>query len=153
MHDRACELYYTLKGGTVDYGEEHAKACGHSRWGRTFAEGQYPSWSAEHPVHFIAHSLGGTTVTVLQMLIRDGHFGAEAHPDMISSVNTVAAPFRGTAFAYLLGKSYENSIDTRFFSVSDRCCWCCYVRESGTRRLEDAMGFPCLAMVVEACQI
>lgn len=29
MHDRACELYYTIKGGTVDYGEEHAKQHGH----------------------------------------------------------------------------------------------------------------------------
>lgn len=29
MHDRACELYYTIKGGTVDYGEEHSKQFGH----------------------------------------------------------------------------------------------------------------------------
>lgn len=29
MHDRACELYYTIKGGRVDYGEEHSRECGH----------------------------------------------------------------------------------------------------------------------------
>src|SRR4051812_25998047 len=86
------------------------------RYGRMFEQGSYPSWSPEHPVHFVAHSLGGTTVTVLQTLIAEGHFPG-AHPDMIASVNTVGAPFRGTSYAYLLGKSYQNSVDTRFFSV------------------------------------
>jgi hypothetical protein len=52
----------------------------------------------------------------MQTLIAEGHF-PDAHPDMIASLSTVAAPFRGTSFAYLLGKSYQNSIDTRFFSV------------------------------------
>lgn len=81
-----------------------------------FEQGSYPSWSPEHPVHFVAHSLGGTTVTVLQTLMAEGHF-PDAHPDMIASVNTVGAPFRGTSYAFLLGKSYQNGVDTRFFSV------------------------------------
>lgn len=25
LHDRACEIFYQIKGGTVDYGEEHSK--------------------------------------------------------------------------------------------------------------------------------
>jgi hypothetical protein len=144
MYDRACELYYTIKGGTVDYGEEHAKEHGHvcrlfsippsgwsklhvdflsqSRYGRTFDSPHYPSWSPEHPVHFVAHSLGGTTVTVMQALIAEGHF-PDAHPDMIASLSTVGAPFRGTSFPYLLGKSYQNSVDTRFFSVRVFIIW------------------------------
>ncbi|PWZ44832.1 Mitochondrial-processing peptidase subunit alpha [Zea mays] len=31
IHDSARELFYYLKGGQVDYGEEHSKACGHNR--------------------------------------------------------------------------------------------------------------------------
>lgn len=27
-HDRACEAFYQLFGGTVDYGEEHSKEAG-----------------------------------------------------------------------------------------------------------------------------
>ena len=30
---RTWELFYYLKGGQVDYGEEHIKACGHSQFG------------------------------------------------------------------------------------------------------------------------
>jgi hypothetical protein len=75
LHDRACELYYALKGGTgklavamlrtsllklkyvVDYGEEHGKRHHHLRYGRTIAEGIYPLWSKERPLHFLGHSL------------------------------------------------------------------------------------------------
>lgn len=68
-------------------------------------------------MHFVGHSLGGLTATVLQTLIAEGHFPG-AHPDMIASVNSVGTPFRGTPYIYFLGKSYQNSVDTRFFSVS-----------------------------------
>lgn len=27
-HDRACEIFYQLIGGTVDYGEDHSRTCG-----------------------------------------------------------------------------------------------------------------------------
>lgn len=36
---RARELFYYLKGGQVDYGEEHTKACGHSQFGRIYEQG------------------------------------------------------------------------------------------------------------------
>ena len=36
-YDRAIELYYYIKGGTVDYGAAHAEKYGHSRYGRTYA--------------------------------------------------------------------------------------------------------------------
>lgn len=36
---RARELFYYLKGGVVDFGEEHSEACGHSRFGRRYEEG------------------------------------------------------------------------------------------------------------------
>lgn len=36
---RARELFYYLKGGRVDYGEEHSRACGHSQFGRVYEQG------------------------------------------------------------------------------------------------------------------
>ncbi len=54
-HDRACELAFQIKGGRVDYGEEHALWAGHDRFGRTY-EGTailHPEWSDQHPVHLV----------------------------------------------------------------------------------------------------
>lgn len=39
-YDRAVELYYYIKGGTVDYGAAHAEKYGHNRYGKTY-EGVY----------------------------------------------------------------------------------------------------------------
>lgn len=38
IYDRARELFYYLKGGRVDYGEQHSKTCGHSRFGRIYEQ-------------------------------------------------------------------------------------------------------------------
>lgn len=57
LHDRACELYYALQSGTVDYGEDHSIIHGHSRYGRTNPKGLYPQWSRVHPLHFLGHSI------------------------------------------------------------------------------------------------
>lgn len=89
LHDRACELFYALRGGTVDYGEQHALQHGHSRYGRHYDQPLCPSWgpSARRsekkssgngkpglPAHFIGHSLGGPTILRLQQLLRQGFF-------------------------------------------------------------------------------
>lgn len=41
----------------MDYGEEHAREMGHGRWGRLYSVGLYPSWSGEHPLHLLGHSM------------------------------------------------------------------------------------------------
>ncbi|KAJ0737540.1 putative carboxylic ester hydrolase [Helianthus annuus] len=56
IYDRARELFYYLKGGQVDYGEEHSKACGHAQFGRVYEQGHYPQWDEDHPIHFVGHS-------------------------------------------------------------------------------------------------
>ena len=66
LHDRACEIFYQIKGGRVDYGEDHASEFCHARYGRTFS-GLYPAWSSSSPIHIVGHSLGGTTVRMLQV--------------------------------------------------------------------------------------
>ncbi|KAK3028202.1 hypothetical protein RJ639_039485 [Escallonia herrerae] len=71
IYDRARELFYYLKGGRVDYGEEHSKVCGHSQFGRIYEQGHYPEWDEDHPVHFVGHSAGAQVVRVLQQMLAD----------------------------------------------------------------------------------
>lgn len=37
---RARELFYYLKGGQVDYGEEHSRTFGHSQFGKIYEQGE-----------------------------------------------------------------------------------------------------------------
>lgn len=93
LHDRACEIFYQLKGGTgrllfffffprfalrilhpltqimfsVDYGESHSQMSGHGRYGRTYPEGLYEEWDEAHPLHFLGHSL---VMRAIEMCVR-----------------------------------------------------------------------------------
>ncbi|KAH8099298.1 alpha/beta-hydrolase [Cristinia sonorae] len=119
LHDRACELFYALKGGTIDYGAEHAAHHGHTtQYGRTIV-GSYPEWSKEKPLHFLGHSFGGPTITKMQWLLETGFFGEAYGPDMLLSVNTVSSPFRGTSVVYLLGERVDAAPLVRFWSVGN----------------------------------
>ncbi|KDQ63316.1 hypothetical protein JAAARDRAFT_169006 [Jaapia argillacea MUCL 33604] len=122
LHDRACELFYALMGGTgelpvLDYGEQHAIEHKHRRFGRNNHCGLYPLWSRERPLHFLGHSLGGPTIVKLQSLLRQGFFGIHLRPDMILSVNALSAPFRGTPLTYVFGESTTNAPSVRQFSL------------------------------------
>ncbi|SNX84152.1 related to lipase [Melanopsichium pennsylvanicum] len=143
IHDRACELFYALRGGTVDYGSEHAKLHGHSRWGRHYDEGLCPGWGKHMPAHFLGHSLGGPTILKLQQLLRQGFFNAvlgistldrasgegteglegdvEAWraEDLILSITSVSSPFRGTPLVYSLGSEPLPYPKVRMFSFGD----------------------------------
>ena len=115
--DRACELYAYIKGGTVDYGQVHATAHGHARYGRHFA-GLYPAWGTPEghgsvrKVHLIGHSQGGQTVRVLTALLAQGDAAERAATrdgslsplfqgghDGVRSVTTLASPHDGTSLA------------------------------------------------------
>uniref|UniRef100_A0A804Q1A1 Glutathione S-transferase family protein n=1 Tax=Zea mays TaxID=4577 RepID=A0A804Q1A1_MAIZE len=84
IHDRwARELFYYLKGGQVDYGEEHSKACSHNRFGRIYHTGHYPVCYEHNPVHFVGHSAGAQVVRVLQQMLADKTAPAyESHPPL-----------------------------------------------------------------------
>jgi triacylglycerol esterase/lipase EstA (alpha/beta hydrolase family) len=106
VHDRARELFYYLKGGRVDYGEEHSRACGHSRFGRVYARGHYPMWDAEHPVHLVGHSAGAQVIRLLQQMLHEVAF--EGHEDATSehwvlSITSLSGALNGSTRAYLDG--------------------------------------------------
>ncbi|MBZ8173808.1 hypothetical protein FOG26_11685 [Staphylococcus cohnii] len=117
-YDRALELYYYIKGGTVDYGAYHAEKFGHDRYGKTY-EGIYPEWEPGKKVHLVGHSFGGQTIQVLEDMLRNGvseeidyqkKHGGElptifkgGNDNMVSSVTTVATPHNGTFISDKLG--------------------------------------------------
>ncbi|KZP25429.1 alpha/beta-hydrolase [Athelia psychrophila] len=117
LHDRACELYFALKGGVVDYGEQHSEEHAHDRYARSNPKGLYPSWSSEHPLHFFGHSLGGPTITKLQHLLSIGLFSPTDHPDMILTHTSLSAPYRGTQLVYALGERTDSAPLVRPLSV------------------------------------
>ncbi len=74
LWDRACELWYHLVGGTVDYGKYHSELYGHARYGRTYP-GILKDWGqpGDHAkVHLVGHSFGCPTARMLAQLLAYG---------------------------------------------------------------------------------
>lgn len=119
--DRTCELYAQLTGTTVDYGEAHAKAHGHARFGRAYDTALVPDWGVKTSdgqrvkIHLISHSFGGETVRMLTSLLA---YGNEAErkasgkdvsglfkggkSDWVFSVTTICAPHNGSALTCIV---------------------------------------------------
>jgi triacylglycerol lipase len=119
--DRAAELYAQIKGGCVDYGATHVARQNlpgqvQKPFGKCWAADPannpfhfplafYPAWDANHPVHMIGHSQGGTTIRALIELLEHGspdgdEGGGELYKGgkigWIKSVTTISAPHNGT---------------------------------------------------------
>lgn len=119
--DRAAELYYQIKGGCVDYGSSHTARHGHRDgvqkpagkcWAadpannpENYPAAFYPAWDAQHPIHLIGHSQGGTTIRALIELLEhgspDGNEGggelyAGGKTGWVTSATTISAPHNGT---------------------------------------------------------
>jgi len=113
-YDRAVELYYYLKGGTVDYGATHAEKYGHNRYGRTYP-GIFSQWDHQHKIHLIGHSMGGQTARTLVELLKNGSEEERKHylkhpeegisplfqggKNWVHSVTTIGTPHNGSTFA------------------------------------------------------
>lgn len=103
-HDRACEIFYALVGGAVDYGEAHAAQHGHARFGRACA-GMLAEWDAAHPIVLVGHSMGGITCRVLQQYLAEQRFAT--HPataaDWVCALISLSAPHNGDPVVISLG--------------------------------------------------
>ncbi|KAF3774353.1 Lipase [Nymphaea thermarum] len=110
IYDRARELFYYLKGGQVDYGEEHSKICGHCQFGRVYSRGNYEAWDEQHPVHFVGHSAGVQVVRVLQQLLAEKAFKGyeDTSADWVLSVTSLSGALNGTTRTYRDGMQPED---------------------------------------------
>ncbi|KAL9664085.1 hypothetical protein QQ045_019482 [Rhodiola kirilowii] len=122
IYDRARELFYYLKGGQVDYGEEHSKACGHSQFGRVYEQGHYPEWDEYHPIHFVGHSAGAQVVRVLQQMLADKAFkGHDTNENWVLSITALSGAFNGTTRTYLDGMQPEDGKLVKPISLLQLC--------------------------------
>ncbi|KAJ8622566.1 hypothetical protein MRB53_031095 [Persea americana] len=110
IHDRARELFYYLKGGRVDYGEEHSKNYGHSQFGKVYEQGHYPEWDENHPIHFVGHSAGAQVVRVLQQMLADKTFGGydNTSENWVLSLTSLSGALNGTTRTFLDGMQPED---------------------------------------------
>lgn len=114
VHDRACAIFYEIKGGKTFFGFEHARKFGHAVYGDSYERGLFPEWSAERPVHLVGHSLGGNTVRALQHLLAIKFFpGHDTCADWVKSVVTVSSPLNGALATYALGACVPNHLSPR----------------------------------------
>ncbi|KAK6802529.1 hypothetical protein RDI58_000309 [Solanum bulbocastanum] len=123
IYDRARGLFYYLKGGQVDYGEEHSKACGHSQFGRVYEQGHYPEWDEDHPIHFVGHSAGAQVVRVLHQMLADKAFtGYEnTSENWILSITSLSGALNGTTRTYFDGMQPEDEKSLMPVSLLQLC--------------------------------
>ncbi|QNK64471.1 lipase [Pedobacter sp. PAMC26386] len=112
--DRAVELYYYIKGGTLDYGKLHSSKFGHKQHVTRTYKGIYPEWDENHPINLVGHSMGGTTIRKLITLLEKGD--SQEQGDILSSslfsgnkkgwiktAVTISTPHNGTSLTNILG--------------------------------------------------
>ncbi|CAI7823006.1 unnamed protein product [Closterium sp. NIES-54] len=115
IHDRARDLFYYLKGGTVDYGVEHSAACGHDRFGKTYQQGKHPLWDAQHPIHLVAHSSGVQAARMLQHMLHNKEFEGheDTSADWVASITSLSGALNGTTRVYIDGLSVRDGVTMR----------------------------------------
>lgn len=98
---QACELFYALKGGSIDYGLEHSAAHGHRRVRRSASAPMYPEWNAERPVLLLTHSQGANVARTLVRLLSQSAFPAHAtSAAWVRGIVCIAAPMVGAPFLH-----------------------------------------------------
>jgi len=110
--DRACELYAHLTGTRVDYGQAHAQAHGHERYGGAYRKALLKDWGADRPIALLGHSFGGAAVRLFAQLCEQGSAAEQAAGQeglsplftgalkgRILAVVSLAAPHNGTTAA------------------------------------------------------
>jgi len=103
LHDRACQIFYQLVGGRVDYGEEHSLFHKHDRFGR-FEEAKLLNWNAASPIILVGHSYGGNTARVLQNYLAMKKFpGYDTDSSWVRALITVNSPLNGALCLYQNG--------------------------------------------------
>ncbi|ETW04613.1 hypothetical protein H310_03808 [Aphanomyces invadans] len=111
-HDRACEAFYQLYGGQVDYGEAHSAENGHKRFGATYSKenAKHTRWSAENPVHLLGHSYGATTAIELYQLLCTDFFKVGSSHAWVKSIVCISGPLTGSTLCNAIGASLKGDL-------------------------------------------
>lgn len=130
--DRAVQLYYDMVGGNEVYRnltEYNGLPVPQPVIGRREIRAKVPGWGTKHPVHFICHSMGATTVGRLETILRDKtlrthYFGDDIPPELrdspdsspwFKSIMTLSGNCKGTTGMDLL--CVEHNIRSQGFFI------------------------------------
>ena len=113
--ERAIEVYSQIKGGCIDYGEEHSKKYNiiQEPKGKCYP-GLYPEWDETHPIHIIGHSQGGLTARMLEHLLslsienEKSDLLSQTHTNHIISVTTFSTPHNGTSLSFIMNNKFPS---------------------------------------------
>ena len=105
--DRAVEMFYQIKGGSVDYGKVHSEKFKIKQFPDKNFKGLYPEWDEKNPVHIIAHSQGGQTARMLEHLLYSS-FNKEDFPDPLSPLINPIFPFETSKLRFSTIDSVSN---------------------------------------------
>ena len=144
LHDRVCQCFYELVGGTVHYGKEHSMFHGHSEEGHNFAVGKYPLWGPENPIHIVGHSFGGITARVLLAYLKRGNMfpGYKTTSDWVTSVVSMNGPLNGCLHVYGLGANLTLPPCVRWASLGCIIGWLAHIFEYvGTNQMRSIYDF------------
>lgn len=159
LHDQACELFFQLKGGITDYGEQHSRKFNHKRFSRFYGnekyfdssvstkyggEPLYTKWSKEYPLDFIGHSMGVPLITTLQQMLADDYFnkycGFTEHTDAdwVHSVTSISGVHNGSHLTWILGADEETGILKNKAKIIRKICKT--VDKSGKEQIKKQNG-------------
>ncbi|ULQ59859.1 hypothetical protein K7I13_00440 [Brucepastera parasyntrophica] len=139
LHDRACELFFHIKGGLTNYGIDHSKKYNHKQYSRyyhfpgicqpdvpeserstdCFSEDEmalYPAWDEDHPLDFVGHSMGAVVIRMLQYLLETDFFyeqcGFPEHTSAkwVRSLTSIAGVHNGSTLAWVMGANEETGL-------------------------------------------
>ncbi len=114
--DRACEVYASLTGSVVDYGEAHSKKHNHERYGFSY-EGKAlmgEPWNLQDKINLLGYSFGTEVARLLISLLAFGNedelnaTGSETSElfkgghNCVNACITLSAPHNGTPLANVL---------------------------------------------------
>lgn len=134
LWDRACELWYHLVGGKVDYGKYHSELYGHKRYGRTYP-GVLKDWGTpgDHAkINLVGHSFGGPTARVLAQLLAYGSKEEQectpeeelsdlfkgGKADWVRSITTLAGVNNGTTLADFMRVGGAKAFQAGYFGIA-----------------------------------
>ncbi|KAG1327773.1 putative lipase-like [Cocos nucifera] len=120
---RARELFCYLKGGQVDFGEEHSRIYGHSQFGKNHGQGHHPEWDEHHPIHFVGHSAGVQVVRLLRQMLSDKEFSGyeNTSEDWVLSITSLSGELNGTTRTYYDGMQPEDGRSMKSVSLLQIC--------------------------------
>ena len=111
-YDCAIETFYQIKGGQVNYGDQHSKKYNLVQKPKEkYYPGLYPEWDENHPVHLIGYSFGGLTARMLIHLLNSTfESNANGKPDesellgtslknWVKSITTMSTPNNGATLS------------------------------------------------------